>query len=186
MYWLKAPGVSGTQAQFIGLDKTEPISGRTVSKYGASGNWQFTNVDSLGYGDAMIRAGVINKYGTLVNSGLYVSGDGECGSHSPCYSTINNAYQHSGNGDNIKIGVGFYMENLLLERPVDVVLSGGWNDSYCHNRDNQSVICGTLTLARGAVTVDRVIIGNTVYLADTNLPLDFLMAKHWPKLAVLQ
>jgi len=51
-----------------------------------------------------------------------------------------------------------FLENLLFNRAVPVLLSGGWNTIYSANSGGYTTVTGSLTVARGSVVVDRLII----------------------------
>ncbi len=102
--------------------------------------------------------------------------------HSPCYSTIDDAYQHAESGKEIRVASGVYPENLLLNKPVEVALSGGWNIDYDDNTEGQSIIAGALTIAGGTVIVEGIVIEGTDSLARTKkLQLGCWMPGYWSK-----
>ena len=83
------------------------------------------------------------------NDVIYVCDDGNCGENYPCYETITGGYLASGNGYEIMVSAGFYIENLILSKPIEVTLSGGWNNDYSENTGGQSTIGGSLTITGG-------------------------------------
>ncbi|MBN2791579.1 MAG: hypothetical protein JXQ81_03625, partial [Desulfuromonadales bacterium] len=101
------------------------------------------------------------SYGTV-----FVSNDGLCNGYSPCYDTIADGYLASADNGEIKVKAGFYLEELALARDISVNLSGGWDSDYSENAEGQSSISGCLTISRGTVTVENLIIEGKTYLSQ--------------------
>lgn len=74
----------------------------------------------------------IGAYGHLLSDSynLYVSGNGKCGNHSPCYSTIQAAVNAAKGGDLIKVKQGKYSESPANDKTAGLRISGGWNNSF--------------------------------------------------------
>ena len=64
----------------------------------------------------------VRAYG---NSGvLYVASGGDCGSASPCYSSVQAAVNDASSGDEIRIAAGTYNENVTIDKSL--ALRGGY------------------------------------------------------------
>jgi len=62
MEWLTAPGEEGKNAQFIGVDYTEPGNGRSWWKSSSSQDWKrIESIGDIGDRDVMIRATIVKK-----------------------------------------------------------------------------------------------------------------------------
>ncbi len=95
-----------------------------------------------------------NRFNTL--SELYVSSDDDCGSKSPCYSSIQEAIADAGPGSVIFVKQGTYEESLTLEIPNRVSIKGGYNDAYDQQTANKTIIQGigqtTIQAPNGSLT----------------------------------
>jgi hypothetical protein len=89
---------------------------------------------------------------------LYVSRDGSSGGHTPCYKTVIQAYNNALDGQEIRLKADIYPEDLVFNRPVGVVLSGGWNAEFGSNVSGESIITGPVSLSSGSVTIAGVIV----------------------------
>lgn len=102
----------------------------------------------------------------------YVARDGVCSNHTTCYSTIDDAYQDSQSYRKILIRAELFFEELIFDKDVAVVLSGGWDQDYGSNSGGQSEIGGSLMITAGTVVIDRIVIEDgTTSLAQTAVPL---------------
>ena len=132
--------------------------------------------DDDGIGDVCDNSNVITA--------IYVSEDGDCNGKTPCYADIGDAYQDSDDGQEIIISSGFYVGDLLLEYPIEVTLSGGWNDDYSDNSGGKSTIGGALTITGGTVTVKGIVINGTDSLAQTKgLQFGCWLPEYWSRWA---
>ena len=61
---------------------------------------------------------------------LYVSSDGDCGSNTPCHSTVQSALNAAGNGVLIKVEQGIYKEAPTKSTAGAVTINGGWNVDF--------------------------------------------------------
>jgi hypothetical protein len=73
------------------------------------------------------------------------------------YATIQAAYDSAGTGQAILIQAADFMENPDMDRTINVALNGGYDCAFSSNAGS-STISGSLTIGRGAVTIDRVAI----------------------------
>ncbi|MCK5342564.1 MAG: hypothetical protein KAR20_04120, partial [Candidatus Heimdallarchaeota archaeon] len=84
-------------------------------------------------------------------------------------------------------GAGFYLEDLTLSEPIEVILSGGWNHDYSDNSGGQSTIGGSLTITGGTVIIEGIVIEGTGSLAKTEQPqFGCWRPEYWSKLVLLK
>jgi len=76
----------------------------------------------------------------------------------PDFPAIQDAYDVAASGTVIKAQNYQFLENLLFNRAIPVLLSGGWNTIYSANTGGYTTVTGSLTVARGSVVVDKLII----------------------------
>jgi hypothetical protein len=89
---------------------------------------------------------------------LYVSRDGSSGGHTPCYKTVIQAYNNALDGQEIRLKADIYPEDLVFNRPVGVVLSGGWNAEFGSNSGGEAILNGPVSISNGSVTIAGVIV----------------------------
>jgi len=156
-----ADGLGTFPAWWAEGDQVDAYFGYSVSLAG--------DVNNDGYDDVIVGAlyydnGEANEgaafvyYGATAFPILYVSSNGQCGFHSPCYSSLGEAYLRSVSGQEIWATAESYSENLVFDKPVTIVLSGGWDSDFNGNASGQTSIIGTLTIAAGIVTVSNIVI----------------------------
>jgi len=73
------------------------------------------------------------------------------------YGTIGSAYAAVTEGEAIDLKRMEFIENLLLDRGMNIILRGGFTDGFA-SQDGFTTIIGTMTIGSGSVVVDRVII----------------------------
>ncbi len=101
---------------------------------------------------------------------FYVSRDAACGSHSPCYADIDDAYRDAASFRQILIQADYYLGNLVFDQSVDVVLSGGWDSDYTGNGNAWSTVAGSLTISNGTVVIENLILETPATLAGLPAP----------------
>lgn len=73
----------------------------------------------------------------------------DCGGNQPCYGSIGLAMAGlTGNGV-VKIGTGYYLDDLVLSGAGAITFSGGWNSGFVSKTD-RSTIGGSLTIGSGS------------------------------------
>ncbi|MBN2809299.1 MAG: hypothetical protein JXR80_07375, partial [Deltaproteobacteria bacterium] len=109
-----------------------------------------------------------------------------CNNDLPVYSTISEGYSVSEDGAEIRVGAGFYFEDLMFNESRAVTLSGGWNSDYSAVAEAQSEIGGSLTIGGGTVIVEGIVLGGTESLAGAR-PLQFgcWLPEYWTRWASL-
>ena len=61
---------------------------------------------------------------------IYISPDGLCGNHTPCYSRIQEGFDWEGINYSIKVQQGTYNEDLVLNSNKRIDLYGGWDKTF--------------------------------------------------------
>jgi len=77
------------------------------------------------------------------------------------FPSLQAAYTTAQTGNTIQLWGIEFSENCVFDRNVSVVLKGGYDDSYLSN-SGQTIINGNFTITKGAVTVDRLVIGPSI------------------------
>ncbi|MCK5682400.1 C39 family peptidase [bacterium] len=67
---------------------------------------------------------------------------------------IQSAYDSAFDGDSVSVQIGNYSEMLLFDNPICIILGGGFDSSFNAQVGVTNVI-GSLTIADGSLTVDR-------------------------------
>lgn len=96
---------------------------------------------------------------TTTSSGmdiLYVSSDGTCGGNTPCYITIQEAIDAAETGNVIKILQRIYDEDIIIDQPYSLTLSGGWDSTFTTQSSSSTVI--SMTIADGTIEFDKLVI----------------------------
>ena len=71
---------------------------------------------------------------------IYISSDGLCGGHTPCYSRIQDGFDWEGGTlYTIKVEQGTYNENLVLSSNKKIDLDGGWNETFATRASTSSI-----------------------------------------------
>ena len=74
------------------------------------------------------------------SSTLYVSGDGNCGTKTPCYSKIQDAIDAGASGSHILVRQGTYTESISLGNAKTLLIKGGYNSTYDQQTANTTCI----------------------------------------------
>ena len=71
---------------------------------------------------------------------IYISPDGLCGDHTPCYSRIQDGFDWEG-GTNytIKVQLGTYNENLVMSSDKRIDLDAGWDETFTTRTSTSSI-----------------------------------------------
>lgn len=73
------------------------------------------------------------------------------------YGTLNSAYQAVGANGVIESKALTFIENLLLNRVLNITLRGGYADNYS-DQTGYTTLDGLLTIASGSLVVDRIVV----------------------------
>jgi len=96
----------------------------------------------------------------------YVSNTPGCNTNTPCYTSVNLALGGVISGTEIRIEEGTYNEDVILLTDKNLTLLGGWNASFATQVSNSTV--KSLTIEKGVVEIDRVILQNPLNLKFPN------------------
>jgi maltose 6'-phosphate phosphatase len=88
----------------------------------------------------------------------FVSPNAGCNGKSPCYSSINNALSDVASGTEVRVEAATYNEDVILTTNKIVTLTGGWNSAFDQQIGSSTI--QTLTIEKGSVTVDNIILLN--------------------------
>jgi hypothetical protein len=81
---------------------------------------------------------------------IYVSQDGTCGGHTPCYSTIQGGIDSVSAPSILKITQETYDEDVVLDVNQIITLEGGWDTSFT-SCSSHTIITGSLTIPDGTL-----------------------------------
>jgi YD repeat-containing protein len=73
------------------------------------------------------------------------------------YGTLTSAFLAVGAGQVIEVKALTFVENLLLDRGLNITLRGGYADDYS-GQTGYSELDGTLTIGSGSLVVDRIVV----------------------------
>ncbi len=82
---------------------------------------------------------------------IYISPDGLCGGHTPCYSRIQDSFDWEGGATyTIKVQQGTYNENLVLNSDKHIDLDAGWDETFTTRTSTSSI--KSLQISEGTVS----------------------------------
>jgi hypothetical protein len=73
------------------------------------------------------------------------------------YVSLQTAYGEAGSGETIRVLAVTLPENIGLNQPRDISISGGYEDGFA-GQNGYSTISGSLTVGKGTLTVERIIL----------------------------
>lgn len=74
------------------------------------------------------------------------------------YGSVNEAYTAAGEGEQIKVLQTSLQEDLVLDRPVNVTISGGYDANFSVQTGIPTEIKGTVVIGQGSLTVEDLVI----------------------------
>ncbi len=77
-----------------------------------------------------------------------------------CFPTIKEGYLAADEYSDIYISADDYFEDLIFNQPKQVYLSAGWKDDFHENTPDTTTIYGSLTITKGTIILDNLIITN--------------------------
>jgi len=92
-----------------------------------------TNTAGSGYGNDL-------SFTTANEDILYVSSDGDCGTKSPCYDSIQDAIDDAPTESVILVKQGTYAESISLGNTKTLLIKGGYNSTYDQQTANTTFI----------------------------------------------
>ena len=81
---------------------------------------------------------------------------GSCDGDPNCYSNIQDALNNANPGETIKIAAGIFDEDLIADEPKNLILEGGFEDTYSNQTSDSRI--KSLTIKSGKITVDGLVI----------------------------
>lgn len=173
--------ITSTSAILNGKVNPNGSSTEAYFEYGTTTNYGlYTAFENIGSGSSLVtvsttitdlipdttyhyRLTATNSVGTSFGTDMvfgqavvYVSSDGTCGGNTPCYSTIQEAIDIESSGTTIQIVAGSYDEDVTLNTPKNLTLSGGWNSSFTARSSTSSI--NSMAINAGTITVDELVI----------------------------
>jgi hypothetical protein len=109
-------------------------------------------VGAPGYNNGNANEGAVFIYDIGLSLILYVSQDGLSGGHTPCYKSVMQAYYSAMGGQELRLKADIYPEELVFNRSIGVILSGGWNPGFSSNSAGQATLTGPVCIDNGSVT----------------------------------
>ncbi len=83
---------------------------------------------------------------------LYVAPNGNCGTKSPCYDSIQTALNAAGSASTILIAGGTYSEAVTLNASKTLTFQGGWDTSF-ENQSGVTTLKGAPAVQQGSLTI---------------------------------
>ncbi len=97
------------------------------------------------------------NFTTVIENTIYVSQDGSCSGHNPCYPNIQNGIAMAPVPSVIKITQETYNENVVLDFNETIFLEGGWDMNFTSN-SSYTIIKGSLTISNGKMIIGWIIL----------------------------
>jgi len=85
---------------------------------------------------------------------LYVTKDGNCGTKSPCYDSIQKAMNAASTGSIILIADGTYSEDITLTESKTLIFQGGWDRSFAQ-QSGTTTLKGAPAVQQGSLTMQE-------------------------------
>ena len=74
----------------------------------------------------------------------------------PCYTTIQGAVNEAGTGDKIRIVNGTYLEDVRIDRTVELVLQGGWDSTF--TTQILTTVIKSMSISDGTIIAEYLVI----------------------------
>lgn len=87
-------------------------------------------------------------------------------------TSLQEAYNQAGNGDNIRVRAKVFNESLVLDRSINVNLKGGYSDTTYTSSSGTTSLHGTLAIRNGTVRVSNLAVGGSGGLAISAVGVD--------------
>jgi len=123
--------------------------------YGTQYWWRARASNSCGNGSWTGTWSFTTKPATSYVS--YVSKDGFCSGHNPCYPNIQNGIAMASGPSIIEITQETYNENIVLNFDEEITLEGGWDTNFTAN-SSYTTINGSLTITSGTMIIENIIL----------------------------
>ena len=140
-------------------DKTfsVPIRDDSVYEGNATVNLTLSNPTSgaaLGSPSTAVLTIFENDLGLFI---IYVSKEGSCNGHHPCFPNIQNGIALASAPSIIKITQETYNENIILDLDEEITLEGGWDTNFTSN-SSYTTIQGSITITHGPMILENIIL----------------------------
>jgi YD repeat-containing protein len=87
----------------------------------------------------------------------YVSKDGLCNGHGPCFSAVQQAISSASGATILRITQANYVENIVLNSDQAVTLEGGWDTNFTSS-SSYTTIQGSIMVTDGTVLYENIIL----------------------------
>jgi YD repeat-containing protein len=87
----------------------------------------------------------------------YVSKNGLCNSHGPCFSGIQQAITSASGASIMRITQENYIENIVLNSEQAIMLEGGWDTNFT-SCSSYTTIDGSITITNGTIIIENIIL----------------------------
>jgi hypothetical protein len=84
---------------------------------------------------------------------IYVSLNGTCNDHAPCFNSIQSGINAAGTVTRIMATQETYIESVVLDSPKEITLEGGWDPTFATIQSN-TILNGSLTISNGSLILD--------------------------------
>ncbi len=88
---------------------------------------------------------------------IYVSKDGLCNGHNPCWPNIQNGISSASAASIIKTTQETYNEAVILDFNELIILQGGWDTNFA-SRLSYTTIQGSITITHGMMIIENIIL----------------------------
>jgi hypothetical protein len=88
---------------------------------------------------------------------IYVSKDGLCNGHIPCWPNIQNGIDLASGPSIIHITQKTYNENIILDFDHEILLEGGWDANFT-SCSSYTTIHGSITITNGTIIIENIIL----------------------------
>lgn len=89
---------------------------------------------------------------------IFVDLAGECDGNAPCFSTLQSAIDWATSYASILICEGDYNEDVIVDEPYGLTLSGGWNSTFTTQDSETHIRSLIITEMGGAVEVEKMVL----------------------------
>ena len=87
---------------------------------------------------------------------LYVSHDGACVGHGPCFVSIQAAIDEAESVTLIMVAEGTFEEDLVMDQPRKITVQGGWDPTFTDRESN--TVVSSMRIGAGTATIQYLVI----------------------------
>ncbi len=111
---------------------------------------------------------------------VFVSAKGDCANRSACYKTISEGCSEAWNEGEVRVKTDYYIDEPTVDKQLQFTLTGGWNQDFSlRSGSSPSTISGKLTICRGTVIIDGIVIEGRTVLSRNQLQNNRLSIHTW-------